>query len=146
MTGIYVNGVQVITSLRELQNIATAFNNPAAPPGRIQYHFMARAWVNFDGSGTVSIREDGNVSSVVDIGVGKYEVIFNTSMTAAVNDSYCVVGSARRADGLNTAAFSLWTWSFAPGQVSCVVTDCSNGTPLDPTICNLIVVAMRTIL
>jgi len=143
MTGIYTNGVQRITSLLELQNISTAFNAPGAP---IQYHFMARAWVNFNGTGTPSIREDGNVSSIGDLGTGKYEISFITPMTAIVNNTYCVVGSARRGDGANDAAFSLWTWSFDPNNVSCAVTDCSNGTLLDPTICCLIVVAMRTTL
>ena len=32
--------------------------------------YSARAWVNFNGTGTVAIREDGNVSSITDSGVG----------------------------------------------------------------------------
>ena len=42
--------------------------------------FGARAWVNFDGTGTVGLRGSGNVSSITDNGVGDYTVNFTTSM------------------------------------------------------------------
>jgi hypothetical protein len=45
--------------------------------------FAARAWVNFDGTGTVAIRASGNVSSVSDLGVGLYQVNFATAMSDA---------------------------------------------------------------
>jgi len=45
--------------------------------------FMARAWVNFNGTGTVAIRGSGNVSSITDNGVGLYTVNFTTSMSDA---------------------------------------------------------------
>jgi hypothetical protein len=39
-----------------------------------------RAWVNFSGSGTVTIRASGNVSSITDNGTGSYTVNFATNM------------------------------------------------------------------
>ena len=45
--------------------------------------YFARAWVNFKGTGTVSIRDSGNVSSVTDLGTGDYRVNFSTAMTDA---------------------------------------------------------------
>jgi hypothetical protein len=42
--------------------------------------FACRAWVSFNGTGTVAIRASGNVSSVVDTAVGAYTVSFTTSM------------------------------------------------------------------
>jgi hypothetical protein len=42
--------------------------------------FAARAWVNFNGTGTVAIRASGNVSSITDNGVGNYTVNFATAM------------------------------------------------------------------
>jgi len=42
--------------------------------------YACRAWVNFDGTGTVSIRASGNVSSITDNGVGVYTVNFATAM------------------------------------------------------------------
>jgi hypothetical protein len=45
--------------------------------------YTAKAWVNFDGTGTVAIRADGNVSSITDGGTGIYTVNFTTSMSGA---------------------------------------------------------------
>jgi hypothetical protein len=42
--------------------------------------YMCRAWVNFNGTGTVAIRASGNVSSITDNGVGTYTVNFTTAM------------------------------------------------------------------
>ena len=42
--------------------------------------YMCRAWVNFNGTGTVAIRASGNVSSITDGGVGLYTVNFTTAM------------------------------------------------------------------
>lgn len=55
--------------------------------------YTCRAWVNFNGTGTVSIRASGNVSSVTDNGVGDYTVNFTNAMTDA---NYSVVGMADR--------------------------------------------------
>lgn len=53
----------------------------ALPGGSTQYPaFFARAWVNFNGTGTVAIRASGNVSSITDNGTGDYTVNFTTSM------------------------------------------------------------------
>jgi hypothetical protein len=48
--------------------------------------YACRAWVNFDGTGTVSIRESGNVSSITDNGTGDYTVNFATAMP---DSNYC---------------------------------------------------------
>lgn len=45
--------------------------------------YMCRAWVNFNGTGTVAIRASGNVSSITDNGVGDYTVNFTTAMSDA---------------------------------------------------------------
>ena len=42
--------------------------------------YSARAWVNFNGTGTVAIRASGNCSSVTDNGAGDYTVNFATAM------------------------------------------------------------------
>jgi len=42
--------------------------------------FACRAWVNFNGTGTVAIRASGNVSSITDNGTGDYTVNFVTAM------------------------------------------------------------------
>ena len=54
--------------------------------------YGCRAWVNFNGSGTVAIRDSANVSSITDNGVGDYTVNFTTAM---VDANYSVVGSGQ---------------------------------------------------
>lgn len=45
--------------------------------------YACRAWVNFNGTGTVAIRASGNVSSITDNGAGDYTVNFTTAMSDA---------------------------------------------------------------
>ena len=45
--------------------------------------YACRAWVNFNGTGTVAIRASGNVSSITDNGTGNYTVNFTTAMPDA---------------------------------------------------------------
>lgn len=42
--------------------------------------YGCRAWVNFNGTGTVAIRGSGNVSSITDGGTGVFSVNFTTAM------------------------------------------------------------------
>ena len=46
-------------------------------------NYKCRAWVNFNGTGTVAIRASGNVSSITDNGVGDYTVNLTTAMPDA---------------------------------------------------------------
>ncbi len=48
--------------------------------GSVATAFGCRAWVHFNGTGTVAIRGSGNVSSITDNGTGAYRVNFTTSM------------------------------------------------------------------
>jgi hypothetical protein len=45
--------------------------------------YSARAWVNFDGTGSPSIRASGNVSSITDNNTGDYTVNFTTALPDA---------------------------------------------------------------
>jgi len=54
--------------------------------------YSARAWVNFNGTGTVAIRSSGNVSSITDNGTGDYTVNFTTAMPDA---NYVAVASSQ---------------------------------------------------
>jgi len=48
--------------------------------GSVATAYGCRAWVNFNGTGTVAIRASGNVSSITDNGTGDYTVNFTTAM------------------------------------------------------------------
>jgi hypothetical protein len=49
--------------------------------GSVATAYGCRAWVNFNGTGTVAIRASGNVSSITDNGTGNYTVNTTTAMT-----------------------------------------------------------------
>lgn len=57
--------------------------------GSVVTAYGCRAWVNFNGTGTVSIRESGNVSSITDSGTGNYTVNFTTSMPDVNYSAVC---------------------------------------------------------
>lgn len=74
------------------ENAAGTVENKAVDPLGIREAFNAsgsapvyacRAWVNFNGTGTVAIRASGNVSSITDNGAGNYTVNFAAAMPHA---------------------------------------------------------------
>ena len=67
----------------------TSGNNSSTPAGIASG--TAKAWVNFNGTGTVAIRTNFNVSSITDNATGDYTVNFATAMA---NANYCVSGTA----------------------------------------------------
>ena len=68
--------------------------------GSVATGYLCRAWVNFNGTGTVAIRASGNVTSITDNGTGDYTVNFTTAMPDA---NYSVVGCGQF-DQINTTA------------------------------------------
>ena len=88
------------------------------PAGSTLYpEFKCRAWVNFNGTGTVVIRASGNVSSITDNGVGLYTVNLTTAMPDV---NYSVSGASQAGgnaitvslDGASTNPTALTTASF----------------------------------
>lgn len=63
-----------------------------------------KAWVNFNGTGTVAIRASNNVSSITDNGTGDYTVNFTTAMPDA---NYAVSGLCQRPDTNNDIALTI---------------------------------------
>jgi hypothetical protein len=67
--------------------------------GGINQARIAKAWVNFNGTGTVAIRDNYNVSSITDEATGKYTVNFSTAMADAnysavmYNNAYHLTGT-----------------------------------------------------
>ena len=100
----------------------------------------AKAWVNFNGTGTVAIRASFNVSSITDTSTGDYTINFTTAMpdtnyavivggqidaqpTTANADT--LVGSVRRlASAVTTAGVRINTQQNSQ----------STGVAVDPTI------------
>ena len=60
---------------------ATTISDAAGTgPATLTGQYAAKAWVNFNGTGTVAIRESGNVSSITDINTGRYTANFTAAM------------------------------------------------------------------
>jgi len=78
---------------RVIRNIAGSAGNNGqiTAPGSASL-YACRAWVNFNGTGTVAIRGSGNVTSITDNGVGDYTVNFTTAMID-INYGYSLSGS-----------------------------------------------------
>jgi len=60
--------------------------------GSVATAYGCRAWVNFNGTGTVAIRDSGNVSSITDQSTGDYTINFTTAMPDA---NYCFTAMAQ---------------------------------------------------
>ena len=109
-------------SANDLQN--TSGGIPTVKGQRL----IPTAWVNFDGTGTVSIRDSENVSSITDEATGEYTVNFATAMA---NVTYGIAGAAGDRDyRINYRAYS----AFPPTTTTVRVTIQSNsGVEVDDT-------------
>ena len=74
-----------------------------------------KAWVNFNGTGTVAIRAALNVSSITDNGVGDYTVNFTTAM---VDANYAALVTAK---GIAAGGFGFGTWLYTATQTTSAV-------------------------
>lgn len=69
-----------------------------------------RAWVNFNGTGTVAIRSSGNVSSITDQSTGQYVVNLATAMpdtnySTTIGANYNVGGTTNWVRSFTTSSF-----------------------------------------
>jgi hypothetical protein len=106
--------------------------------------YAPRAWVNFNGTGTVAIRASGNVTSITDNGTGDYTVNFTTAMPDA--DYVAVFGSATANSSRGGAIVGENTTNVLKSttQLRILAVALSNGTgadaaPSDQTIINVII-------
>jgi len=70
--------------------------------------YPCRAWVNFNGTGTVAIRASGNVSSITDNGVGYYSVNLTTAMPDANYAAQITTGDFDNTAGQNLYGYTRW--------------------------------------
>ena len=94
---------------------------------------FCRAWVNFNGTGTVAIRASFNVSSITDNGIGDYTVNLTTAMPDA---NYAVKSSGANtlplsaSQGFNNGTASAPT-SASAARVVCIVNSTTALTDLE---------------
>ena len=66
---------------------------------------VAAAWVNFNGTGTVAIRDsNGNVSGLVDNGTGNYTISYSNSFSSV---NYAVVGTNTEDSGVTSSIYGI---------------------------------------
>jgi hypothetical protein len=116
-----------LSSLTWYRNSAPALGNVGTAPV-----YAARAWVNFNGTGTVAIRASGNVSSITDNGTGNYTVNFTTAMSDA---NYAVLGSGQysSASGSNNPLVGVLQASTPLTSSVVIVTANDAGSATDPS-------------
>ncbi|MCK5603009.1 hypothetical protein KAR91_14090, partial [Candidatus Pacearchaeota archaeon] len=96
--------------------------------GMNSHEGVAKAWINFDGTGTISIRDSYNVSSIVDNGVGNYIINWDTDFA---DTNYCAVNTGGR--GTEQPVISTID-SLAVGSAQAIFDD-SGGGNIDPLLC-----------
>ena len=98
---------------------------------------VAAAWVNFNGTGTVAIRDsNGNVSGLVDAAIGKYTINFTSNMS---NDDYSLSGTCNNFSTANNNRVLNPLGNPAVGSVGVVTTIGSTVGLFDPENVNVLI-------
>ena len=95
--------------------------------------YACRAWVNFNGTGTVAIRASGNVSSITDNGTGDYTVNFTTAMP---DDNYVAIPDGS-ASGVNLIAHGSAAGTPKTASAYRLQFQNASNTAIDPAICDV---------
>jgi hemolysin activation/secretion protein len=77
---------------------------------------LVKAWVNFNGTGTIAIRDSLSVSGLVDNNTGNYTVNYSSSMG---NDDYSSTVSANASSGLFGTLQSEASMTTTATNISC---------------------------
>jgi len=56
----------------------------------------AKAWINFNGTGTIAARDSANLSSLTDLSTGTYQINFSNAFTNGNYANVCALGNAGR--------------------------------------------------
>ena len=98
-----VSGQPVTATTGNFSGDVTLGSSVLATPTGSAPSYTCRAWVNFNGTGTVAIRASGNVSSITDNGTGNYTVNFTTAMA---DNNYSAVASSYGGADANNDSFA----------------------------------------
>ena len=100
--------------------------------------YPCRAWVNFNGTGTVAIRASGNVTSITDNGTGDYTVNFTTAMSDA---NYSANGTAKIVGGTGGQNVRIHNDAYATSVTTTAlkiqVTNAANAAVADSEMVNI---------
>lgn len=151
-TGVKIEGNNGVTTktLLEFDNdgkviggeISDEVLKPSFNAAGLAPMYACRAWVNFNGTGVVAIRDSGNVSSVADLGTGNYTVNFTTAMP---HENFVANLSVKmNSEGYNYAQITCSEYRYADSRsVSYIKLNCTYetsgtlNTPFDPEMYQL---------
>lgn len=97
--------------------------------------YACRAWVKFNGTGTVAILGSGNVSSIQDVSTGYFIVNFTTAM---VDSNYCAVGGVNHYNGVTANGTIAWEAPYSTTQLG-IYTSSTSGS-YDPVIVDVAII------
>tara|TARA_E500000305_G_scaffold109102_1_gene113258 strand:+ start:653 stop:1045 length:393 start_codon:yes stop_codon:yes gene_type:complete len=80
-----------VGTIKSISSAAPVFQNTSGT----EKGQLCKAWVNFNGTGTIAIRDSFNVSSITDVSQGTTTITLATAMS---NTNYCVGGTAGSAN------------------------------------------------
>lgn len=126
---VQVSGNPISGTTGTFSGDLTLGSSTLATPTGSAPSYLCRAWVNFNGTGTVAIRGSGNISSITDGGTGTFTFNFTTAMP---DTNYAGVGTA-----VNSSSYLTNITSGSNGQTTDfpirVTTDA--GSLVDPNFC-----------
>ena len=120
-------------STLKVATIQDTSGNNSSTPAQVA-EGRAKAWINFNGTGTVAIRDDFNFSSVTDNGTGLYTLNFSSALA---NANYAVVPGGTRdlpessrchpanIDQIGTSSFDLSTHNDGSTSVDWELVTCA---------------------
>jgi hypothetical protein len=130
-----VAGLIQVATQAEMET-ATATNR-AVTPGRQRHHpAHPKAWLNFDGSGTPTIRRSYGVNSLTDNGVGNWTINLSTAFSGT---DYAAIGWARSTSGSAANAIcSVVSGGSKTASAMQIMVEGSGGSAMDSTEINVV--------
>ena len=98
-------------------------------PATLTGQSAAKAWVNFNGTGTVAIRDGENISSLSDNGTGNYTINFTTAMSDL---NYAPTASVKWGTGTGAVFYARTTDALTTSSYQCRTRIGTNSTFADP--------------
>ena len=109
-------------------NVDTIAAKDGTSPVTLTNQYAIKIWINFNGSGTIAIRDSFNVASIADEGTGDYTTTFTNAMSSG---DYCETDGSFQTNTSRSTAVQADTHSQIAGSFRikyAVSDDAADGT------------------
>ena len=109
-------------------NVDTIAAKNGTSPVTLTNQYAIKIWINFNGSGTIAIRDSFNVASIADEGTGDYTTTFTNAMSSG---DYCETDGSFQTNTSRSTAVQADTHSQIAGSFRikyAVSDDAADGT------------------